>query len=104
MNETSAKSIWEILAGKYLKKSVENCLHLKMRLYRFQLKGGITISDHINNYTKFLADLTILGLVIEGEDKTLILLSSLPDERYETFVLTLINRRTSLSYSEVTFN
>jgi len=32
----------------------------------------------------------------------LILLSSLPDEGYETFVLTLINGRTSLSYSEVT--
>jgi len=31
----------------------------------------------------------------------LILLSSLPDEGYETFVLTLINERTSLSYSEV---
>ena len=29
-------------------------------------------------------------------------MSSLPDEGYETFVLTLINERTSLSYSEVT--
>jgi len=30
------------------------------------------------------------------------LLSSLPDEGYETFVLTLINGRTSLGYKEVT--
>ena len=68
----------------------------------FYLKGGIFISDHINNYTKLLADLTNLNVVIEDEDKLLILLSPLPDERYETFVLTLINVRTSLSYSEMT--
>ena len=29
-------------------------------------------------------------------------MSSLPDERYETFVLTLINERTFLRHSEVT--
>ena len=43
--------------------------------------------------------------MIDYEDKMLILLSSLnciPDEGYETFVLTLINGRTSLSYKEVT--
>ena len=50
---------------------------------------------------KLLADLTNLNVMFEDEDKVLILLSSLPDEGYETFVLTLINERTSLSYSEV---
>ena len=102
MNETSVKSIWEILASKYLTKSVKNCLHLKRRLYRFQLKGEISISDHINSYTKLLADLTNLDVVIEDEDKALILLRSLPDEGYEIFVLTLINGRTSFSYSKAT--
>ena len=99
MNETSVKSIWDILASKYLTKSVENHLHLKRRLYCFQLKSGISISDHINNYMKLLVDLTNLNVVIEDEDKVLdILLSSLPDEGYKTFVLALINRRTPLSY------
>ena len=51
---------------------------------------------------KLVADLANVDVVIEDEDKTLILLSSLPGERYETFVLTLINERTSLSYIEVT--
>jgi len=102
MNETFAKSIWEILANKYLTKSVENRLHLKRRLYRFQLKSGIFISDHINNYRMLLTGLVNLDVVIEDENKVLILLSSLPDEGYETFVHTLINERTSLSYSEVT--
>ena len=39
---------------------------------------------------------------IEDEDKALIQLSSLPDEEYDTFVLTLINGKASLRYNEVT--
>ena len=35
MDETSARKIWEMLAEKYLTKSVENILHLKRRLYHF---------------------------------------------------------------------
>ena len=102
MNETSAKKIWEILESKYLTKSVENRLHLKRRLYRFQLKKGTLIRDHMNTYTKLLTDLANVDVIIEDEDKVLLLLSFLPDEEYETFVLTLINGKASLSYSEVT--
>ena len=40
MNKASVKKIWETLASKYLMKNVENRLHLKMRLYLFQLKRG----------------------------------------------------------------
>ena len=43
-----------------------------------------------------------MDVIIDDEDKALILLSSLSNEGYETFVLNLINERTSLSYSEVT--
>jgi len=82
--------------SKYLRKSVENHLHLR-RLYRFQLKR-----DHINTYTKLLADLANVDVVIEDEDKALIFLNSLPDEGYETFMLPLINGRTSLSYTKMT--
>jgi len=85
MNETSAKKIWETLASKYLTINVENRLHLKRRLHHFQLKMGISISDHINTYTKLLADLANVDVVIDEEDKCLILLSSLPNEGYETF-------------------
>jgi len=102
MNETSMKKIWETLASKYLMKNVENRLHLKRRSYYFQLNKRVSISDHINIYMKLLADLANVNVVIEDEDKTLILLSSLHDEEYEIFVLTLINGRTSFSYIEVT--
>ena len=91
MDETSARKIWEMLAEKYLTKSVENMLHLKRRLYRFQLKRGTSISNHMIAYTKLLADLANVDERIEYEDKALILLSSLPDEEYEMLVMTLIN-------------
>jgi len=45
----------------------------------------------MNDYIKFLIDLINVDVDIEEEDKALILLNSLPDEEYETFVLTLIN-------------
>jgi len=37
----------------------------------------------------------------DEEDKAVILLNSLPDEEYETFILTLINGRQTLNYSDV---
>ena len=39
--------------------------------------------------------------MIKDEYKALILLSSLPDEEYATFVLTLINDKSSLRYNDV---
>ena len=66
-----------MLESKYLIKNIENRLHLKRRLYRFQLKKGISIDEHMNNYTKLLADLVNVDVVIEEGDKVLILLSSL---------------------------
>jgi len=103
MIETSTKKIWEILESKCLTKSIENVLHLKRRLHRFQLKRGISIGEHVHNYKKLLADLANVDVVINEEDKPLILLSSFSDENYESFVLTLINGKQSLGYNEVSF-
>ena len=72
-----------------------------MRLYRFQLKEGLSINDHMNNYMKLLTDLVNVDVAIEEKDKTLILLNYLPDEEYKIFVLTLINNKQSLNYSNV---
>jgi len=55
----------------------------------------------MNDYTKFLTDLVNMDVDIEEEDKAVILLNSLLDEEYETFVLTLINGRQSLNYNDV---
>jgi len=55
----------------------------------------------MNNYMKFLTDLVNVDVSIKEEDKALILLNSLPDEEYKTFVLTLINGKQTLNYSGV---
>jgi len=55
----------------------------------------------MNNYTKLLANLVNVNVVIEEEDKTLILLTFFLDEDYENFVLTLIDSKQSLGYNEV---
>ena len=101
LHETSVRKLWEILKKKYLTKSIASRLQLKKRLYRFQLKRALFIDEHMNNYTKFLTDLVNEDAAIEEEDKALILLNFLPDEEYETFILTLINGKQTLSYSEV---
>jgi len=89
--ETSVRQLWEILRKKYLTKSIESHLQLKSRLFGFQLKKGVTIDEHMNNYTKLLTDLVNVDVKIEEKDKALILLNSLPEEKYKTFILTLIN-------------
>jgi len=45
----------------------------------------------MNNYIKLLTNLINVDVKIDEEDKVMILLNSLPDEEYETFILTLIN-------------
>ena len=66
-----------------------------------QMKRGLFVDEHMNNYTKLFADLVNIDVKIDKEDKAVILLSSLPDEKYDTFILTLINGRHILNYSEV---
>ena len=51
--------------------------------------------------TQSFSDLINVDVDIEEENKALILLNSLPDEEYETFVLTLINGKQSLNYNDV---
>jgi len=97
MNKTFTRNIWEILESKFLAKSIKNRLHLKRRLYRFPLKKGISIGEHMNNYMRLLVDLPYMDDVTKNKDKALILFSSLPDEECETFVLTLINGKTHLA-------
>ena len=93
LHETSTRQPWEILEKRYLTKSVESRLQLKRRLYRFQMKRGISVDEHMNSYTKLLIDLVNVDVKIDEEDKVVILLISLPEEEYETFSLTLIKGR-----------
>jgi len=99
--ETSARQSWEIPEKKYRTKSIESRLQLKRRLYRFQIKRGCSIKEHMNSYKKLLTDLINVDVKIDEKDKAVILLNSLPEEEYGTFTLIMINGRQFLNYNEV---
>ena len=69
--ETSIRKLWEILKKK------------------------LFITEHMNNYTN-LINLINVDVNIKEDDNALILLNSLPDEEYETFVLTLIDGKQTI--------
>ena len=50
MRETSESKLWKALENKYMKKSNENWLYLKKRLFCLQLKPVTTIGDHIDTF------------------------------------------------------
>ena len=57
------------------------------------MKRGISVNEYMNSYTKLLTNLVNVDVEIDEKDKAIILLNSLLVEEYETFTLTLINRR-----------
>ena len=85
LHKTFTRQLWQILGKKYLTKSIESRLQLKRRLYHCQMKRGLSTDEHMNNYSKLFTDLVNVDIKIDEEDKSVILLNSLPDEEYETF-------------------
>ena len=61
LHETSAKQLWEILEKKYLTKIIESRLQLKS----FQMKRGLSVDEHMNNYTNLLTDLVNVDIKID---------------------------------------
>ena len=64
MRELKAKELWKKLENKYMMKSMENQLYLEKNLFRFQFREGISLSEHLNDYNKILADLNNLDIEI----------------------------------------
>ncbi|KAF3950225.1 hypothetical protein CMV_023988 [Castanea mollissima] len=100
MRETNAIELWKKLEDKYMTKSVENCLYLKKKLFRFQYRAGISMSEHLNDYNKILADLQNLEVDISSEDKALLLLNSLPDN-YDHLITTLLYGKDEIKFDDV---
>lgn len=73
---------------------------MKRKLYTFSIKEGTTMKDHLDEFKKLILDLKNVNIVLENEDKILILLSSLLDS-YKHFVGTLLYGRQSLTLKNV---
>ena len=100
MRETDAKTLWQTLEHKYMSKSLESRLYLRKKLLCFQLQIGMSMSEHIDKFTKLLADLQNLDDEIKDEDKALILLNSLP-ESYEHLCTTIMYGKEKLVFADV---
>ena len=79
----------EKLEKVYRSKSLTNRLYLKKQLYKLKMNETSDVKDHINNFNKCITQLLSVEIKIDEEDKSVILLASLP-KSYETLVTTLL--------------
>ena len=99
--ETSASKLWKALEEKFLKKSGQNKLYMKKRLFRFNYVPGTTMNDHITSFNQLVTDLMNMDVTFKDEDLALMLMGSLPDE-FEYLETTLLHGKVDVSLSEVT--
>ena len=101
MRDTLAKDILDKLEEKHLVKSMENRMHAKKKLWRFNYRTGISLNENLNAFNKIVEDLFNLGDVVSDEDKALLLLYSLPPQ-YENFITMHLNNKETVTYKDTT--
>lgn len=101
MDLSSPVEVWRKLEGRYMSKSLTNKLYLKQKLYGLKMQEGTDLVQHINFFNHTVSDLQRIEVVIEDEDKAMILLCSLPPS-YEHLVTTLTWGKDTLKVDEIT--
>ena len=81
-------------------KSLTNQLYLKQWLYTLQMKKGMPLKDHLDEFNKIILDLKNIDVKIGDKDQALILLCSLPPS-FESFVDTILYDPNILSMEDV---
>lgn len=77
-DQKTSASLWKKLEDFYTKKSLTKRLSTQKRLYTLQIEEGGSLSAHINAFNNIILDLNDINVKVENENKTIILLSSLP--------------------------
>ncbi|GKA47032.1 gag-pol polyprotein [Tanacetum coccineum] len=75
----SAKEIWDHLARLYEARLLHNKKFLKRKLYALRMTESTSVTEHVNNLNTLFSQLTSLSCIIEPQERTEILLQSLPD-------------------------
>jgi sRNA-binding regulator protein Hfq len=78
MHEKSTATLWKKLEELYMTKSLTNKLRLKERLYTIHMSEGTSMQSHLNEFNSIIVDLESFDVKIDGEDKTMLLVVSLP--------------------------
>ena len=80
--------VWQKLADQFEKKSWANKLALRRKLYSLRLKDNESMQNHIKSMVEIFESLSVVGYVVEEEDRVVHILASLP-ESYQMLVTAL---------------
>jgi hypothetical protein len=104
MHEKSAATLWKKLEELYMTKSLANKLRLKELLDTIRMLEGTSIQSHLNEFNSIIVDLEGLDVKIDDEDKTILLVISLPLLLSIFKKIMLYGNHTSLSFENVKSN
>ena len=71
--------VWQQLSEQFEKKSWANKLALRRKLYSLRLKENESVQKHIKSMIEIFESLSVVGHVVEEEDRVVHILASLPD-------------------------
>lgn len=100
MDENSPKKIWDMLAEKFMSKTLTRKLYLKQKLYGLKMQEGSDLAEHINVFNQLIADLVKVDVKIDDEDRAIILLCSLTGS-YDHLVTTLTYGKEKVTVDEI---
>ncbi|KAL4561747.1 hypothetical protein LXL04_033921 [Taraxacum kok-saghyz] len=98
---STAKELWEKLEQLYQGKGISNRLYFKEQFHTLRMNGDTKKSDHLSVLNNIMSELEAIGVKVEGEDKALRLILSLPFS-YEHMKPILMCGKETLKYADVT--
>jgi gag-polypeptide of LTR copia-type len=76
----TAKEAWEKLRQVHLHKGLATETYLRNKLYKYRMKEGARIQDHINGLQEIVIKLIGIGEEVSEHDQVGVLIRSLPDD------------------------
>uniref|UniRef100_W8AQ86 Retrovirus-related Pol polyprotein from transposon TNT 1-94 n=1 Tax=Ceratitis capitata TaxID=7213 RepID=W8AQ86_CERCA len=92
-NCLSAKCAWETLSALYKADTASRKVNLFKRLIRFKFRGNEKFSDQLKEFCCVIEDLKEVGITMDNDFLSILLLCSLPDEM-ESFIVAMESRDT----------
>lgn len=99
-NCTTAKAAWDGLSSLYKADSASRKVKLFKKLVRFKFKNGEKFSVQINEFCSTVDELKEIGITLNGDLLTILLLCSLPNEM-EGFVIAIESRDNLPTYESL---
>ena len=100
IDEEKVESIWRKLESLYMVKNLMNKLYVKKQLYGLQMEESTDLLEHLNKFNMLNTQLLNFGVKIGEDDKTILLMASLPPS-YDHLDTTLLYGKETLAFEEV---